>query len=276
MKKLFLLFILAFSLPLLAQHQGQSQPFTGNITSAGSTCNSSNCLLVAIPSDAASATVTVTGTFSATAAFEICGDTDANCRSTVGVYSAINAYPVPTGTTVTATSATGVWQVNVAGFTMLRIRGSAFSSGTLAAMVTLGFAGTGIYGPAFINQADVTGNGVEIAPTASALAGISTVSSTAIEASHIFKASAGNLYGMCITAGASAGFLMIFDAVTAPADGAVTPKDLMQVAANGTACISFGAGPPSSYATGITAVLSTTGPLTKTASATGYFQARFK
>jgi hypothetical protein len=112
--------------------------------------------------------------------------------------------------------------------------------------------------------------GVAETGTGNGLAGISPNTSAALEASRVIKSSAGNLYGLNVTATA-AGYIMIFDATAAPADGAVTPKWVMPLAAG-----SGFSGPPSgtpiamSFSTGIVAVYSSTGPFTKTASATAF------
>lgn len=106
---------------------------------------------------------------------------------------------------------------------------------------------------------------------ATASFGIVPTATAAVASSQVLKASAGNLYGLNVVAGASAGFIMLFDATTAPADGAVTPKWVMPLAANAAY-----AGSPSgndigmNFAVGIVAVFSTTGPFTKTASATAF------
>jgi hypothetical protein len=125
-----------------------------------------------------------------------------------------------------------------------------------------------------IQGADGTGLGVAayaVAPTSSANGAIAPIVSTVAESAHILKASAGNLYRASVTAGASAGFLMVFNATTAPADGAVTPLVCRPVAANGQVEANF-AGLPARFSTGITAVFSTTGCFTKTASATASFE----
>jgi hypothetical protein len=67
---------------------------------------------------------------------------------------------------------------------------------------------------------------------------------------------------------------MTFNATTAPADGAVTPVEAIQIPAGSAAAISFEGAPPDHYSTGIVAVFSTTGPFTKTASATAFFKWR--
>jgi hypothetical protein len=123
---------------------------------------------------------------------------------------------------------------------------------------------------------DITTNGVEIAPTAGSAAGITPVVSSAAESNHVLKGSAGNLYSLYVTTGATAGYLMTFNATSAPADGAVTPIDCVQAPANQTTGLTFGSGPPDVYSTGITAVFSSTGCFTKTASATAFFKGRAK
>ena len=106
--------------------------------------------------------------------------------------------------------------------------------------------------------------------------------STAAEASHVFCDATGAspvhkapcfLRSLYVTAGAAAGYLMTFDAVSAPADGAVTPVECIAVAANQTGSLDFGE-TAEQYVTGLTAVFSTTGCFSKTGSATAFFKAR--
>lgn len=113
-------------------------------------------------------------------------------------------------------------------------------------------------------------NPVPISSTPNSLAtSASTSSQTAVAAgSLIAKASAGNCYGFNVVAGASAGYLLLFDSTTVPADGTVTPKKAYVVAANASLSVSFDI--PRRFGTGITAVFSTTGPFTKTISATAF------
>ena len=103
-----------------------------------------------------------------------------------------------------------------------------------------------------------------VAPTASAAAA----------SSLILKASAGDLFGFSATSGASAGFVMVFDAASAPADGAVTPKYCYALPAGQTVGASYS--PPASFSTGITLVFSTTGCFSKTASATTMFSGQVR
>jgi hypothetical protein len=102
---------------------------------------------------------------------------------------------------------------------------------------------------------------------------IAPVISTALEASHVIKGSAGSLFDWYVTTTQFPGYVMIFDATSAPADGAVTPKMCFAVGA-GSTFISPAGKPPTVFATGITFVFSTTGPFIKTASASAFISAK--
>ncbi|HEU0157250.1 MAG TPA: hypothetical protein VFQ82_14340 [Stellaceae bacterium] len=103
--------------------------------------------------------------------------------------------------------------------------------------------------------------------------GIVPVVSSAAEAGHLIKGAPGNLYSLYVTTGATAGFVMTFDAASAPADGPVTPVECVVAPPSSTVSISF-SGPPDIYRHGIVAVFSTTGCFTKTANPTAFFKAR--
>lgn len=106
------------------------------------------------------------------------------------------------------------------------------------------------------------------APSSSVGAAPSSGQTAVAAGSLILKASAGNLYGYDVCSGASAGYLMVFDSATVPADGTVTPKRVHAIAANASLSRSFN--PPIRCASGITLVFSTTGAFTKTISATAF------
>lgn len=112
------------------------------------------------------------------------------------------------------------------------------------------------------------------APSSAANAGTPPIATPLAAASLVLKASAGNLYGIEATAGASAGYLLIFDATSAPTDGTVTPKYCKNVPANTAVELAWIV--PASFTTGITAVFSTTGCFTKTASATAFISGMVK
>lgn len=117
-----------------------------------------------------------------------------------------------------------------------------------------------------------TTNGITPVPTSNAGAALAQTASGAAESNNVLKASAGNLYSLTVTTGATAGYLMVFNATSAPIDGAVTPAYCAQVPANNTGAFEWAI--PARYSTGITAVFSSTGCFTKTASATAAFFAQ--
>lgn len=117
-----------------------------------------------------------------------------------------------------------------------------------------------IYGNNKTVQTPTDQSGAAVVPNAGAVA----------TGSVIAKASAGNLYGFNVVAGASAGYVMIFDSATVPADGVVTPKRVIPLAA--TAGIDRSFDLPRRHLNGIVVVFSTTGPFTKTLSATAFIE----
>jgi hypothetical protein len=93
---------------------------------------------------------------------------------------------------------------------------------------------------------------------------VTPVVSTSASSSLVLKASPGSILSLSATS-ATPGYVMLFDATSAPADGAVTPKYCWQGPVSGPWPT------PAAFAVGITAVYSTTGCATKTASATAWF-----
>lgn len=261
MKKLFWLLLLC------ASAFGQSNYINANIGAAGSTCAATapfNCAVMQLPSGAQSVGITIGGTFSATLQFEVSGDAG-------NTYVAGNALPALTGAAVSSSTVTGLWIVPAAGMTHVRVRASAYTSGTASATLTAspaGVAGNAI-GPNGSNLDTIN-------PTASAAAAISPVVSAAVESGHVLKASAGNLYSVYVTTTAT-GLLMVFNSATVPGDGAVTPIHCVPVVLNGSianASLTFSPGPAESYSTGISVAFSTgTNCFAKTASATAFFHA---
>lgn len=111
--------------------------------------------------------------------------------------------------------------------------------------------------------------GVTQVPNNTTAAGIVPVVTSALASNLVLKASAGNLYRARVTATAN-GYLMLFNATSAPVDGAVTPQSCTVVSANSTVEIDHQI--PDRFSTGITAVYSSTGCFTKTASATAMIE----
>lgn len=132
----------------------------------------------------------------------------------------------------------------------------------------LGFAlsGGSSGGGSSVTQSGAWAVSISGTPTVQSAALAPIVTPSAASALQL-KASAGNLLSLMATSTVS-GWLMLFDATAAPADGAVTPKWVYPLAANGALNMAWPN--PLAFATGIIAVFSTTGPFTKTASATAF------
>jgi hypothetical protein len=120
------------------------------------------------------------------------------------------------------------------------------------------------------------GPGTVLQPTSASSAAIAPVAAGAAVSSSVLKAAPGNLYGVYATC-TSACWLMIFNATSLPANGATTSgnasgnlQDCLAIGANGNGFVNYAPGPPESYSVGITAVISSTGCATLTASAVGY------
>lgn len=127
-----------------------------------------------------------------------------------------------------------------------------------------------------INGALTTGAGtqaVAMAPSTAAAAAIAPVPSTIAEGSRVFKSGAGNAFTWRVTTGIVGGYVLIFDATSAPADGVVTPIDCVAVAANSTVGSNMDT-LPDRFTTGYTIVFSSTGCFTKTISATAFIRAK--
>lgn len=113
---------------------------------------------------------------------------------------------------------------------------------------------------------------------------IKSAVSGAAESNHVFCDATGTspvhkapcfIRSLYVTTGAVAGYLMTFNAVSAPADGAVTPIECVVAPASSTVSLDFGE-TAEPYVTGLTAVFSSTGCFTKTASATAFFKGRMQ
>lgn len=124
MKKLCLVAVLF----LVAAGHAQNS-LTGTINAQGSTCATTNaCVTLALVNNQNSGSGGVGITISAnsganTLQFEASAD-GTN-------FTSINAFPLNSTTAVTSTTSTGTWQINVAGMSSVRVRCSAYVSGTV-------------------------------------------------------------------------------------------------------------------------------------------------
>lgn len=112
---------------------------------------------------------------------------------------------------------------------------------------------------------------VQVPPNAPA----TPVVSASAEGSHVLKAAPGALLAIYVTSPAgAAGFILIFNSTTVPADGTVTPIECIPLTAGPSyAFANFAPQPPEWYSTGISAAYSTTGCFTKTISSGAFFHA---
>lgn len=125
-----------------------------------------------------------------------------------------------------------------------------------------GADGSAVAGPTNPSSVSETPN------SASTSAPTSTQTATA-SASLIAKSTGGNCYGFNIVSGATAGYFLLFNSATVPADGTVTPFRAYKMAADTSLGIHWDV--PRRLSNGIVGVFSSaTTPFTKTASATAF------
>lgn len=153
---------------------------------------------------------------------------------------------------------------------LIRVRFVAWSNGTVTIQPTLSNGNacarpTVLAGGSAVAINDLNGNG-NIPP----VVGGSAISSL------VLKNSAGYFYGAYATCTAAC-WLMIFNAVAAPSNGATTAgiaasnmQECIFVPAGGSNGINYLPGPPSFFTTGITAVISSTSCGTLTLASTGF------
>lgn len=96
-----------------------------------------------------------------------------------------------------------------------------------------------------------------LAPSSNAVIGIVPVVSTTAVNTLVIKAAPGNLYSVYATnSSATGGFLLVFNATSAPSDGTVTPFDCVPISGTSASGINYAPNPPKYYSVGIVAVLS--------------------
>lgn len=184
---------------------------------------------------------------------------------------------------------TRVYIAPVTGTTM-RLRVSTYGSGTITTAGALKRgapttqsiqnvqlnAGAALVGSFSIDQTTPgTTNNVTLAPLGIAGVAIAPAANTSLASSKVLKNSAGNLYGLTLGATTVAGYFMLFNATTLPADGAVTPVKAWPVTTNQALELSFN--PPLRLGTGIVVGFSsnTSTPFTLANSATAFIDGEF-
>lgn len=131
--------LLVFPPPVRVSHAQAPSYTTGSITAQATTCQpgtaNAACVILQLNPSVAQASITVNGTFSATLQFE--GSPDGG-----STWVSVSSTPNGGGASVTSTTATGVWQTNnVNGFSFLRVRCSAYTSGVASVTLNPSLAG---------------------------------------------------------------------------------------------------------------------------------------
>ena len=104
--------------------------YVGTLTATASSCTATGtvCVIAPVNSTVGAVAIQVSGTFSATLTFEVTVD---------GTHwvAAAAAAPAATEARVTTATAAGLWQMNTAGYDAVRVRCSAFTSGSAAVTI---------------------------------------------------------------------------------------------------------------------------------------------
>lgn len=142
------------------------------------------------------------------------------------------------------------------------VTGSGTATGALR--VELPTNGTGVVGlnagTNSIGSVAQVASPVALGPNGASGAALANVQTSAVATSLTLKSSAGNLYGVQATVGATSGYLMLVDSATLPAaSGAVTPKLCLAVGTTSTVGFQAPGGVPVRFGSGIQAVFSTNG-----------------
>jgi len=129
--------IAALMLALLPVALFAQQPVTGSITATSSNCTSTACVMWQLPqggntTNIGTVAMQVTGTFSATLQFEAAIDGNSLTPTFVAIYG----FPIGSSTPATSTTSTGLWQFSTAGLSVIRVRASAYTSGTAVVLMT--------------------------------------------------------------------------------------------------------------------------------------------
>ena len=129
MKKLAFLFLFF----LMANHARAQSLYTGNLKASTSDCVTAPCVTAPVEATYGGATFTLNGTWSATVQFEASGDGGVT-------WVALNATPSNSSTAASSSTSSGAWQANVSAYTIVRIRVSAYTSGTVVATINFSTA----------------------------------------------------------------------------------------------------------------------------------------
>lgn len=122
------------ALLLVAGTAAAQQIDTGSITAGGADCSTAKrCVSIALPPQTVSTTIQVSGTYSGTLQFEASADGGTTWFSALAIKLA-------DGSSATSTTSTGLFAIANGGLTNVRVRCSAYSSGTASITAVRGYA----------------------------------------------------------------------------------------------------------------------------------------
>lgn len=203
---------------------------TASVSIAANATSSGSCT---VTGSAASVTVQLTGTWSATVQIQITRD-GTNWVNVTGSYSVTNA---ATGAYVSAggITATGVYHADVSGVSGVRVITTAYTSGTVTGTVAVS-QGTA-------SMVAIEGNPVVVVSSATpATPSASVVLSTASTNATSVKVTAGNAYAVVLSnPGATAAYFKLYNKASAPTVGTDVPVITIPVPATSTIAYEFGA-----------------------------------
>jgi hypothetical protein len=130
LKRFLALFLCLAALCVSAQSRTQvSVTATLSASDTGACTTANACLYMYLASNSGASAIQITGTWSATAQFEA-------ATSPGGTFGVITAIPIGGGSSVTSSTANGNWQLAVSGQNTVRVRLSAYTSGSAVVVIT--------------------------------------------------------------------------------------------------------------------------------------------
>ncbi len=246
-----------------------------------SPCNSTNPVQVQIAGGSAGGVAvfgpTASGSASANPPVQIGGTTTGAAAQNVA-----GAAVKPASVTALATDTSLVTQLNPnsPGIIANAVPGTPNTTTVLSVQGETGM--TPVQTSASTSPSVANGNGVVIAPSANAGDGITPVVGGSAVSSLVLKNAAGSLYSVYANC-TSACWLMVFNAISAPSNGATTAGnaasnmvECISIGAGSVGGLTYGSGPPAVYSTGITATISSTACATLTLSTVGFIHGMVK
>ena len=196
--------------------------------------------------DAITAVISATGTYGSVAiAFEATID-GTNWFAVMGVQTDAATFATASGT---LSSTARAWEFGVSGFAKIRVRATAYTSGTMT--ITCGRSTLG-YDPAGMNQVAIASGNVGVSSKTTGGATAAKRVSAATTNATSLKASAGTLYGgRAFNSGDGAAFLKFYAKASAPTVGTDVPVLVIGIPAGQSVDFGIGNSVGINFATGI-------------------------